>query len=189
MVTLQGDPEANLSSLTSSQFRRLCRTQNSGLYFHITILSEDSTSSPKTLAPSIHVLLTKYTALFQPPQSLPPARTTDHHIHLLPQSTPLNVRPYRYPHFQKQEIELQVDSMLQKGLIQPSTSPFSSPVLLVKKHDGTWRFCVDYKALNSLTIKDHLTQQILLTPNSSPYKNSLCNLTKMLTMETETLKK
>ena len=66
----------------------------------------------------------------------------------------MNVYPYRYPHYQKQEIEAQVDSMLQKGLIKPSTSPFSSPVLLVRKFDGTWQFCVDYRALNTITVKD-----------------------------------
>ncbi|XP_068639376.1 uncharacterized protein [Aristolochia californica] len=66
----------------------------------------------------------------------------------------VDVRSYRYPHLQKDEIERQCQAMLQQGLIRNSRSPFFSPILLMKKHDGTWRFCVDYRELNALTVKD-----------------------------------
>lgn len=73
---------------------------------------------------------------------------------MLPGAVPVAVRPYRYPSAHKDELERQCQALLQQGLIRPSQPAFSSPILLVKKADGSWRFCIDYRALNSITIKD-----------------------------------
>ena len=90
--------------------------------------------------------------LFQEPNSLPPQ--VDHAIPLEPHTTPVNIRVYRYSPTQKVEIEKQISSMLATSFIQHSQSSFESPILLVKKKYGTWRFCVDYRQLNSHTIKN-----------------------------------
>jgi hypothetical protein len=66
----------------------------------------------------------------------------------------VSVQPYRYPYFQKTKIEKIVTDLLASGVIQPSNSPFSSPVLLVRKADGSWPLCVDYRALNQDMVKD-----------------------------------
>lgn len=82
-------------------------------------------------------LIDQIASLFQEPTELPPSRACDHDIPLIPGARPVNIRPYRYPPALKDEIEKQVSEMLSKGIIQPSTSLFSSPVLLVKKKDGS----------------------------------------------------
>jgi hypothetical protein len=87
-------------------------------------------------------LIQEYGEIFQTPSSLPPSRQYDHSITLLPNSTPVNTRPYRYSPDHKDEIERQVSEMLKSGIVIPSLSPFASPVLLVKKKVRKWRFCV-----------------------------------------------
>ncbi|CAL9014235.1 unnamed protein product [Prunus brigantina] len=86
--------------------------------------------------PALHHLLDIFSDLFNTPIALPPHRHIDHRIPLLP------------------EIESIIHEMLAVGIIRPSASPYSSPVLLVKKKDSSWRLCVDYRALNAVTIKD-----------------------------------
>ncbi|UYV84941.1 hypothetical protein LAZ67_X004064, partial [Cordylochernes scorpioides] len=67
---------------------------------------------------------------------------------------PIRQRPYRVSPYERGVIQTEVDKMLKSGIVKPSDSPWSSPVVLVKKKDGTWRFCVDYRRLNKITRKD-----------------------------------
>ena len=93
--------------------------------------------------------------IFEEPTKLPPFR--DHHNHkitLMEGSNPVNQRPYRYVVYQKNEIDKMVQELLKAGTVQPSSSPYASPVVLVKKKDSTWRLCVDYMKLNGMTVKD-----------------------------------
>jgi hypothetical protein len=103
--------------------------------------------------PLLEALLLSFGGLFADPVGLPPKRTHDHRIILKPDAQPVAVRPYRYPAAHKDELERQCAAMIDQGIVRRSDSPFSSPVLLVKKPDGSWRFCVDYRALNALTVK------------------------------------
>ncbi|XP_042030060.1 uncharacterized protein LOC121776994 [Salvia splendens] len=118
-------------------------------------VQDTSVDSPQDTPPTVQAVLERFRPVFEVPTGMPPRREYDHRIHLLPNSKPVNVRPYRYPYFQKNEIERQVREMLAQGIIQRSQSPFSSPVLLIRKKDGSFRFCIDYRALNMATVPDH----------------------------------
>lgn len=76
-------------------------------------------------------------AVFENPRGLPSSRECDGAIPLVEGAQPVSVRPYRYPPILKDEIETQVAEMLQQGVIQKSSIPFTSPMLLVKKKNNT----------------------------------------------------
>lgn len=97
-------------------------------------------------------VLTLHAEIFREPQGSPPNKKEKNAITLKEGTDPVNMRPYRYPHAMKEEIERQVSEVLHAGIIRPSISPYSSPIILVKKKDGSWRFCIDYRALNRATV-------------------------------------
>ena len=95
------------------------------------------------LDPELQLLLNEYVDVFEELKTLPAHREHDHKIPLRPGTILINVRPYRY--LQKDVIEKVIQEMLQAGVIRASQSPYCSPIVLVKKKDGSCRLCVDYR--------------------------------------------
>ena len=87
----------------------------------------------KDIPELVEQVLQQFPQIFATPTGLPPERELDHQIPLKPGAEPFKLKPYRYPHSHKAEIEKQVAEMLTNGIVKHSTSPFASPVLLVKK--------------------------------------------------------
>jgi hypothetical protein len=85
---------------------------------------------------------------------MPPERKNKFSIELLPGIAPISKRAYRVSEPELVELKKQIDEQSEKGYIRPSTSPWAAPVLFVEKKDGTRRMCIDYQALNEVTIKN-----------------------------------
>jgi hypothetical protein len=85
---------------------------------------------------------------------MPPDRDIEFIIELIPGTRPIAQRPYRMNPVELVELKKQLDDMLRKGLIQPSSSSWRSPVLFVDESDGSSRLCTDYRRLNDVTIKN-----------------------------------
>ena len=159
VITLQGETQPQFKQAQFHQFRRLQATDAIVELYTLQVEILDQPAQhllqlPESIEPDMAVLLHTFKDVFDQPHGLPASRSHNHSIPLLPNTPSVKVRPYRYPHSQKSEIERIVTEMLAEGIVQRSSSPFSSLVLLVKKKDGTWRFCTDYKALNAVTVKD-----------------------------------
>lgn len=103
----------------------------------------------------LHKLIKRYSKVFEPLQpGLPPDRGVDHTIPLQPGAKPTFRSPCRLSPLEMEEVERQVAELLRLQHIEPSAAPFGAPVLFVQKKDGSLRMCVDYRALNKLTIQN-----------------------------------
>src|SRR6185437_7830830 len=85
---------------------------------------------------------------------MPPDRAVEFAIELQPGMAPISRRPYQMPPNELAELKKQLQELLDKGYIRPSTSPWGCPALFVKKKDQNLRLCVDYRLLNAVTIKN-----------------------------------
>ena len=88
------------------------------------------------------------------PYGPPPWRVIDHEIEVVPGSTPPHKIPYRLSNAEMEELRTEVDTLLEQGWIRPSWSLYGVPVIFVPKKNGQWRMCINYQALNKITIKN-----------------------------------
>jgi hypothetical protein len=102
-----------------------------------------------------HPTLREYRDVFpEEVPGLPPRRDIDFSIELAPGAVQVSRTPYRMSTPELVELKLQLKEMMDKGYIWPSVSPWGAPVLFVKKKDGTFQLCIDYRQLNKVTIKN-----------------------------------
>ncbi|GKE23220.1 putative reverse transcriptase domain-containing protein [Tanacetum coccineum] len=85
---------------------------------------------------------------------LPPTRQVEFHIELIPGAAPVARAPYRLAPAEMKELAEQLKELSDKGFIRPNSSPWGAPILFVKKKDGSFRMCIDYRELNKLTVKN-----------------------------------
>lgn len=96
----------------------------------------------------------KYESIFTEPKGLPPRRAIEHDIQLLLESSLPKIGLYRTSIVESEEIERQIQELLDEGVIKSRVLSCGSSIVLVPKKDGSWRMCVNFKALNEISIKN-----------------------------------
>lgn len=143
--------------LSALQVKKLLRRkQVMGTLFLVNVFSPDGTKQATGYdRPGIASLIEEFADIFEEiPPGLPPKRTISHSIPLIPGSQPVCKQMYRLSPSEKLEVEAKIKLALEKGWIEPSTSPWGAPILFVPKKGGGLRMCVDYRALNRVTVKN-----------------------------------
>ncbi|GJZ35092.1 putative mitochondrial protein, partial [Tanacetum coccineum] len=152
-VTIRGDPGLSHTLISLKSIAQVLQRDSEAFLVEMNTM-EQLPEMDNKLNSIEQEIVSEFEDVFLLPFGLPPHRNHEYSIILKEGAGTISVRPYRYPQVQKDKIERLVREMLEAGVIQPSSSPFSSPVLLVKKKNGSWLFCMDYRALNKATVLD-----------------------------------
>ena len=120
--------------ISSNVMTKLLKKEQRGVIAQLCLL--EVLTSKSSISADLQQVMDNHSKVFENPKGLQPIFEHDHSIHLILGSVPPNIRPYRYPYFQKSEIERMIVEMLEAGITQPSQSSFSAPIVLVHKKDG-----------------------------------------------------
>ena len=130
---------------------KACKLISKGCTAYLCAVEVSSTPEPDLKGIPI---VQDFPKVFQEVSGLPPNREIEFAIELLPGTTPISKAPYRMAPTELIELKKQLQELLDKGLIQPSVSPWGAPVLFVRKKDGSLRLCINYRELNRVTVKN-----------------------------------
>ena len=145
-VVFQGDKH---DILPQTVYESRCQGQLAGWLASLTLEDEER---PDLDLPRV---VCEYVDVFPDElPGLPPQRVVDFGIELHPDTSPISMTPHRMAPVELQELRVQLQELLDKGFIRPSTSPWGTSVLFTKKKDKTLRLCIDYRQLNKVTIKN-----------------------------------
>jgi hypothetical protein len=143
-----------IETLSALQFKRQLQPHDQVFLLHLT--HENLEEQHEDFSPDVHKIIQDYADVFPKklPRKLPPRRNVDHEIELEPGHAPPSRPTYRLSPLEMDELKKQLEELLEQGFIRPSVSPYGAPILFVRKKDGSLRMCVDYRALNKITIKN-----------------------------------
>ncbi|KAM2086619.1 hypothetical protein ACFX1R_024133 [Malus domestica] len=149
-VTFVGEPSGVRHGVISAMKAKRLLSKGYQRYLDHVVLNDDTPSSME----DVRVVRYFLDVFPEDLPGLPPDRDVEFDIDLLLGTNPISLTPYRMALAELRELKVQLQELVDKGFIQPSTSPWGAPVLFVRKKDGTLRLCIDYRQLNQVTIKN-----------------------------------
>lgn len=147
--------------ISGKRLEKMLKKGALGMVIQVNVMSETVEEEGHVIPEDISDIIQQFPAVLKEPKGLPPKRECDHVINLQSGAVPPNIRPYRVPHYQKEAMENIINELIESKEIQTSDSPYSSPAVMVRKKDGSWRMCVDYRQLNAQTVKNKFPMPII----------------------------